>query len=92
MKIVYNPEFENRLIDIVDYIIQDKPSAGMNFAVGLEKSILLLVQNPFQYRQSRYFEDENIRDMIYKGYTIVYEVNVKMDYIEILQIFNRNKP
>jgi hypothetical protein len=30
--------------------------------------------------------------MIYKKYTIVYEVNLENDTIEIMRIFNRNKP
>ena len=30
--------------------------------------------------------------MTYKRYTVVYEVNLKKDSIEILKIFNQNKP
>ena len=41
---------------------------------------------------SFYFNDKNMRDMTFKGYSIVYEVNFEKDCIEILKIFNRNKP
>ncbi len=92
MDIIYNPEFEKQTIQIVDYIAKDKPSASIKFAHELEKLILLLPQNPFQYRQSHYFKDKNIRDMTHKGYTVIYEVNFDKNTIEILQIFNRNKP
>jgi len=34
---------------------------------------------------------KNIRDMIYKGYTITYEINIQNETIEILDIFNQNK-
>ena len=37
-------------------------------------------------------KDKNIRDMTHKGYTVIYEVNFDKNTIEILQIFNRNKP
>jgi hypothetical protein len=30
--------------------------------------------------------------MTYKGYTIVYKVNFQKNIIEILRIFNQNKP
>jgi hypothetical protein len=36
--------------------------------------------------------ENNVRDMIFKKYTIIYEIKPKEDIIEILDIFNRNKP
>ena len=30
--------------------------------------------------------------MIYKGYTVNYKINLQKNQIEILRIFNRNKP
>ena len=92
MKIIYKTTFERELIQIVDYIAQDKKSASLKFAYELEKSILLILDNPLKYKQSIYFNDKNIRDMTYKGYTIVYEINFEKELIEIFKIFNRNKP
>ena len=92
MKIIYNPEFENNLIKILDYIALDKPQASINFALELEKYILSLVNFPYKYRKSIYFNDENIRDLIFKGYTIIYKINKEKNTIEILKIFNKNKP
>ena len=92
MKIIYNPSFENQLINILNYIALDKPSASIKFALDLEKLILEIPTFPFKYKQSFYFENKNIRDMIYKKYTITYEVNLDNNTIEILKIFNRNKP
>ena len=40
---------------------------------------------------SQYFEENNVRDMTYKGYTITYEVNIESEIIEVLDIFNQNK-
>lgn len=37
-------------------------------------------------RVSRYADDEKVRDLIYKGYTIVYEIKDEQT-IQILEIF-----
>jgi len=92
MNIVYNPTFKSELKNILAHIAKDKPSASLNFKNELKCSIDAIPSNPFQYRPSFYFNDKNIRDMTFKGYTIVYEVNFEKDCIEILQMFNRNKP
>jgi len=92
MTIIYNPIFDKEIIDIVNYIALDKPSVSIKFALELEKLILNIPYFPFKYKSSFYFDDKNIRDMIYKGYTIIYEVNLDKNTIEILKIFNHNKP
>ncbi len=91
MEIVYHPRFEKRLVDILDYIAQDKISASVNFATELEQHILQIPSNPYQYRKSLYFDDEQIRDMTYKKFTIVYEVDTDNNELLIFDIFNRNK-
>lgn len=48
MKIIYNPSFENQLIDILNYIALDKPSVSVRFALELEKSILEIPTFPFK--------------------------------------------
>lgn len=92
MQISYKKTFENQLLQIVNYIAKDKIGASINFANELEELIFLIPDNPFKYKPSIYFKNENIRDMIYKGYTINYKVNFEKDLIEVLRIFNRNKP
>ena len=92
MHIVYKPSFEFNLIKIIDFIAKDKPAASINFANELEKRIFNLPNFPYKNRQSIYFDDENIRDMIFKGYTVVYKINNQKNIIEILDIFNKNKP
>jgi len=92
MKILHSSVFQNELKNILEYIADDKPSASLNFKNLLKKTINEIPNNPFKYRPSFYFNDKNMRDMTFKGYTIVYEVNFEKDCIEILKIFNRNKP
>ena len=92
MNIIYNKAFEKELTHIIDYIALDKISAAITFATELEELIKEIPTHPFKYRQSFYFNDDNIRDMTYKKYTITYEVNLNKNRIEILKIFNKNKP
>jgi len=40
---------------------------------------------PYKYRKSFYHDSDNIRDMIFKGYTIPYMINE--DTIALLDIF-----
>ena len=92
MKIIHKPTFSKQLKNIIEYIAKDKPSASMNFKNQLKESISLIPNNPYQYEQSQYFDTENIRNMTFKKYTIVYRVRPIKQEIEILRIFKKNKP
>lgn len=90
MKIVETEKFKNELRDIVLFIKKDNKNASIRFVENLRSGISDLVVFPYKYRQSVYFENHTVRDMIFRGYTIVYEVFE--DRIEVLSIFNQNKP
>jgi len=90
MKIKRFKRYQHSLFKILDYIAQDKFIASKNFLTELDLLINNLPNFPYKYRKSIYFDNDNIRDMIYKGYTVVYRVN--KDSIDILSIFNKNKP
>jgi len=92
MQIIYKKAFEKQLLNIVNYIAKDKINASVRFANELEKIIFLIPDNPLKYKSSIYFNNENVRDMTYKGYTIIYKVSFQKDTIEVLRIFNQNKP
>ena len=92
MTIIHNPTFSRQLKDAISYIAKDKPMASINFKNALKESINNIPNDPYKYRKSIYFKDENIRDMTFKGYTIVYRVKPRKEEIEILRIFNMNKP
>ena len=91
MRIKLDEEFENNFEIIFKHIAKDKISASKNFKKELFKQIKNIPIFPYKYRKSIYFEDENIRDMIFKGYTIVYKVNIQEGTINIADIFNQNK-
>jgi plasmid stabilization system protein ParE len=92
MQIIRTPHYISELQVILDHISLDKFSATKKFKIDIDKMINNLVNFPFKFRQSYYYENENIRDMTFKGYSIIYRVNQEKDIIEILEIFNRNLP
>ena len=73
------------------HISKDKILASKNFKKELFQQIKNIPNFPYKYRKSIYFDDENIRDMIFKGYTIVYKVDTQENTINIADIFNQNK-
>ncbi|MHB0993170.1 MAG: hypothetical protein B7Y23_03150 [Sulfurovum sp. 16-42-52] len=92
MLLIFKPTFSSELKQILEYIAQDKPSASMKFKNDLKESLNLLLNNPTMHRESIYFQDKNMRDMVHRGYTVVYRIRPIKKEIEILRIFNKNKP
>ena len=89
MKIIYSPKSKKNLKDIKNYISKSNPQNAKQFLNRLKINIENLVNFPYKYRKSIYFNDKNIRDIIFEGYTIIYEI--KNDTILVLNIFNQNK-
>jgi plasmid stabilization system protein ParE len=81
MKIVYKDTFVFRLERQIKYISSDNPTAAKNFKRDLLDKIKKIPVNPLIYRKSIYFQDELIRDLIFKGYTVVFRINE--DQIEV---------
>jgi plasmid stabilization system protein ParE len=81
MKIVYKESFISRFENQLEYISLDSPSRARKFKDELLKRIAKAKRNPMQFRKSVYFDDPNIRDFIFKGYTIVFRIN--QDTIEV---------
>lgn len=81
MKVSFEAKFIEKLNDQVQYISKDKPQAARKFKNELIKNLRKDLKQPFHYKKSRYFDDENIRDYIFKGYASVYEVNIKQNSI-----------
>ena len=75
MKIVYKDSFVNRFENQLDYIAQDKPSAAKKFKKELIDKLREIPKSPRRFRKSIYFNDDSIRDLIFKGYTIVFRIN-----------------
>lgn len=70
----------------MEFIAQDSVTRAINFQFTLDEKVNNLIFMPYKFRKSIYFEDENIRDLIFKGYTVPYKVDKKNDVITIIGI------
>jgi len=92
MRIKRTNLFKKNFRNIVLYIAKDKKIAAKYFKDNLNNSIENLINSPYKFRQSDYYNDENIRDMVFNGYTIIYKIDKIENLITILEIFNKNLP
>lgn len=76
-------EFLKLLTDQVRYIYKDKPQAALKFRKDLLKNIKKDIKQPFHFKKSRYIDKENIRDYVFKGYVVVYEVDVENEIVSV---------
>jgi plasmid stabilization system protein ParE len=72
MIISISTEFRKLLKEQVRYIYKDKLRAALKFRKDLLKNIKKDLEQPFHFKKSRYFDNENIRDYVFKGYVTVY--------------------
>jgi len=75
MKIKFSKGFLDSLEKQVRYIAQDKKSAAKKFRQDVFAECKALVDFPYRCRRSIYADDDNVRDLIFKGYTIAYRID-----------------
>jgi plasmid stabilization system protein ParE len=92
MKIERTEKYQAELLAILRNIANDKITASKKFKTDLNKQIKNIPNFPYKHRKSIYFDDENIRDMIFRKYTINYEIDLDNNKIYVFSIFNKNKP
>lgn len=81
MKISLADSFVHKLNEQIKFISKDKPGAARKFKKDIFEKINELSKLPYKNRKSIYFEDERIRDLIFKGYTIVYLIEKETIYV-----------
>ena len=83
MRVKISKSFKEKLNDQVEFIAKDKPSAARKFKSEIVQRIREISQMPFINRKSIFFNRNDIRDLIYKGYIIVYKINEREKTIEV---------
>ena len=76
--------------EIVDFIAQDSIDRALHFYDELIAKIKEIPNNPYIYRQRISLNDKNIRELIFKGYTVPFLIDKDENKIVILGIFNQN--
>lgn len=89
-----NFEFDDRFIkalsDIESFIALDSLERAEKFKNDIIDKISSLDFMPKRCRKSTLANDESIRDLIFKGYIIVFKI--QNDTIKILYIYKENEP
>lgn len=85
MKIIKNQFYKKQLINILRYIALDQPINALAFERELQKKLELIKNQPKISRPSNYHSNPNYRDLIHKGYTIIYKI--EHQHILLLDIF-----
>jgi len=87
MTVIRKREYLNELKKILSYIALDSKNRAILFKKQLDLAIDNLVYFPYKYRQSIHYNDKEVRDLIFKGYTIIYRIDISKDQIAIVDIF-----
>ncbi|MDD7913807.1 type II toxin-antitoxin system RelE/ParE family toxin [Polaribacter ponticola] len=75
MTIIYKETFVSRLEKQLKYLSKNSPKSASKLKTELINRIKEIPENPYLFRKSIYFDNELVRDLIYKGYTVVFRIN-----------------
>lgn len=89
IKLVWSLESLSRLQDIEDYIAKDNPNEAIKFVNRIIERAESIIQHPKKGRIVPEIAIENIRELLYKNYRIVYQIKSKS--IVILTVFEGHK-
>lgn len=90
MKFEFEEPFNKGLDDIVRFISLDSLQRAVKFQNELMSKIYNLEFMPKKCRKSTLSNDESIRDLIFKGYIVVFKI--QNNEIKILYIYKENEP
>lgn len=82
--------FEEEFEIIIDFIALDSVNRALEFYDELILKIKNISHSPYSYRKRNNSESPTTRELIFKGYTIPFEIDEKNNKIIILGIFNQN--
>ena len=74
MSVIYADKFIRDMKQIVDYIALDSEWRALDFKERVETACAGLDFMPYKFRKSLKFDDENVRDFVFKGYVLPYRV------------------
>ena len=88
MQIVQSERFISELNQISDFIAQDSVDRATNFQSELLEHLKTISEQPYSCRKSQNFDDEKVRDFIFKKYVVPYFVGESE--ILLLGIYKKN--
>jgi len=89
---MYIVNSENYLLQfkkLVDDLISEDAQNAKMFKLYIDTIVLNLVTKLKKYKQSHYFEDENIKDIQHEGYTITFYIDEPTGVCVLLGIIKK---
>ncbi len=91
MTLIKSKRFEEELQSIVLFIADDNVNSALGFFDIIISKIENIPYNPYMHRKRNTSKDKYTRELIFKGYTVPYYIDLAKDKIIILGIFNQNE-
>lgn len=92
MIVVFSENFSTQLDELIAFIANDSLQKANKFDKELRINLNTLDFMPYKYRKSVYFDDENVRDFVFKGFVVPYFINEKTNEVVVLGICKKNIP
>jgi toxin ParE1/3/4 len=90
MRLVWSREASENLVEIEDFIARDNLERAIRFIDALiDHAEAILADNPKSGRVVPETGNADMRELIYRGYRIVYRL--KVDVLEILTVFEGHR-
>jgi len=81
--------FNRELKAVFDFIAKDSPNRARDFRDKLIAKLQTISDSPLMYRKSVSFEDDRVRDLIFKSYVIPFAIEDGAIYV--LGIYGANE-
>jgi len=87
-KLIWSPAARDDLHDIVVFIARDNPNRAMSFGYELISETNRLQEFPEFGRSVPEYRDDNIREIIFRPYRIVYRIDHERRLCEIVRVWH----
>ena len=87
-KLIWSPAARDDLHDIVVFIARDNPNRAMSFGYELISETNRLQEFPEFGRSVPEYRDDNIREIIFRPYRIVYRIDHERRLCEIARVWH----
>ena len=92
MRVVWSPTARRQVFDAVELMREDWPNAALAWFDGLIARTTLLAELPAQGRVVAEWAEEEVREILYDPYRVVYELHEDRIEILVLSHYRRQFP
>ncbi len=89
MNIICSALYEEQLKEILEEMIKEDYKAAKSFKLYLDTILLNIPTKSKKYKPSRYFDDQNIKDVDHQGFIIPFFEDVEKKVFVILGIVRK---